>query len=401
MLESVREYGRELLRAAGELEATAQAHLEHYADLAVESRDQLTGREQESTLDRLRRDHDNVRAALAWATQRGQVDAGLRLAGAIWLFWDYAGYRREGLDWLERLLAAGGSTQPAVQAQALHAAGRLAEEVGAYDASIARHQESLGIYRELGNPRGVAAALRGIALAVGNQGDHGRAIQLIDEAVSVLRELDDPAQLASALMNLGVSITLHGDPRGSMPLFEEALALRRGVGDALGTALCLINLAERAGAEGDLERAQACLDEAVVIARRLQSPYHVAAALVSLGELARMRGDVREAATGYREALRLFADIGERSGAGVCVRLLAWVAWTEGRLVPAARLYGAAGALCPTETAPDNTERERALHERASAGLRDRLGEEAFATAREAGAFFSMEEAVAEAARED
>jgi non-specific serine/threonine protein kinase len=224
---------------------------------------------------------------------------------------------------------------------------------------------------------------------------------LIEEAVSLLRELGDPALLASALMNLGVSASLHGQPHRSRALYEEALALRRRVGDALGTALCLINLGEHAAAEGDLERAQVCLDEAAVIATRLRSPYHQAAAHVNLGELARMRGDVAEAGTRYREGLRLFATIGYRSGVGVCVRLLAWVAWAEGQPVPAARLYGAADSLCPTAIAPDNTERERALHEQARDALIESLGEVGFATAREAGSSLSLEEAAEEADRED
>src|SRR5215472_13477289 len=211
LLESVREYARELLVSAGELEPTARAHLEHYAELAARSRGQLRRREQESWLERLRREHDNVRAALSWAEERGRAEVGLRLAGAMWLFWDYGGHRQEGLGWIERLLGAAGSAPPAVRAQALHAAGRLAEG-GSYELAIARHEESLAIYRALGDVQGVAEALRGIALAVGNQGDHGRAVRLLEEAVSILRGVQDPALLASALMNLGVASSHSGDP---------------------------------------------------------------------------------------------------------------------------------------------------------------------------------------------
>jgi predicted ATPase/DNA-binding XRE family transcriptional regulator len=395
MLESVREYGRELLAAEGELGTTALAHLEHYAAQAERSRDQLRGKGQEAWLERLRRDHGNVRAALGWAEGHGHAEAGLRLAGAMWLFWDYGGHRQEGLDWIRRLLAAAGSAHPATRARALHAAGRLAEG-GSGESSVSLLEESLRIYRELGDLRGAAEALRGIALAAGREGDHGRAIQLLEEAVSVLRELDDPALLAPALMNLGVEVSHHGDPQRATALYEEALALRRRAGDLLGAALCLVNLGGRARAAGDLERAQEHLGEAEVVARRLGSPYHLAAALANLGDLARTRGDAAGAAARYRESLRLFAGLGELPGAGVCLRGLGWAARDDGRLAEAARLYGAADALCPVAIAPDSG--ERAAHEQLCAALAARLGTEAYAAAHRAGRRLSLEQAVEEAA---
>jgi tetratricopeptide (TPR) repeat protein len=395
LLESVREYGRELLEAEGELETTALAHLEHYAALAERSRDQLRGKGQEAWLEWLRRELGNVRAALGWAKGHGHAETGLRLAGALWLFWDYGGHRREGLEWIRSLLAAAGSAHPATRARALHAAGRLAEG-GSCESSIPWLEESLQIYRELGDLRGAAEALRGIALAAGSRGDHARAILLLEEAASTLRALDDRAPLASALMNLGVEVSHHGDPLRATALYEEALELRRGAGDVLGAALCLVNLGGRARAAGELERARAHLGEAEELARRLGSPYHLAAALANLGDLARTRGDAAEAGARYGESLRLFAGVGERSGAGVCLRGLGWAAGDDGRPAEAARLYGAADALCPVAIAPDNG--ERAAHEQVRAALAARLGPEAYGAAHRAGMDLSLEEAVAEAA---
>jgi predicted ATPase len=389
LLESVREYGRELLEAEGELDATALAHLQHYAALAERGRDELRGRGQEALLERLRQELGNVRAALAWAAARGHAETGLRLAGAMWLFWDYGGHRQEGLEWITCLLAAG-TASPATRARALLAAGRLAEG-GSPKPSIAWLEESLALYRDLGDRRGAAEALRGIALAAGGRGDHDRAIALLEEAASTLRDVADPALVASALMNLGVEVSHHGDPLRATALYEEALALRRSAGDLLGAALCLVNLGGRARAAGDLVRARAHLGEAEEVARRLGSPYHLAAALANLGDLARTRGDGAEAEARYRESLCLFAGAGERSGAGVCLRGLGWAAWDRGRLTEAARFYGAADALCPVAVAPDHG--ERAAHERVRAALAARLGAEAYAAAHRAGTSLSLEEA--------
>jgi predicted ATPase/DNA-binding XRE family transcriptional regulator len=82
MLENVRAYGRELLRAAGEVDATAWAHLAHYAELAAAARDGIEGPARASWFDRLAREHDNLGAALGWAAQHGQACSGPRAAVA-------------------------------------------------------------------------------------------------------------------------------------------------------------------------------------------------------------------------------------------------------------------------------------------------------------------------------
>src|SRR5262249_33563930 len=139
LLESVREFGRELLEEAGEAESTELAYLEAYAELAEQAGD--------SDHERLRRELDNVRAALGWAVERGWTAAGLRLAGALRSFWGDGGHRQEGLAWLERLLSAGGEVDPAVRARALKTAGFMAAQVGASAVAAARHRQSAAIFR--------------------------------------------------------------------------------------------------------------------------------------------------------------------------------------------------------------------------------------------------------------
>jgi len=392
MLETVREYGRELLAAAGELEATAQAHLDHYVRLTGSALGETGRRAQAAWLERLRREHDNVRAALAWAVEAGRAEAGLHLAGGLRLFWYHGGHRHEGLSVLERLLAVPGPVRPAVRAAGLRVAGSLAAQVGSYELAIARLQESLAIFRELDDKTGVADSLRLMAEAVSRRGDQHEAIRLVEEAVSLLRGANDRPLLATALMNLGVYVSGH-DPGRATVLYEETLAITRSVGDALGTAICLINLAERARANGDLERSEARLREAADVARRLHSWSCLAAALVGLGDLDRTRGGTEAAGARYREGLALSGRMGEPRGIAVCLRRLAWLAWSEGRLERAARLYGASDALCPGASAVDS---EAVMHEENRAAVRQRLGGDLFNAAYEAGGRLSAREAAAE-----
>ena len=395
MLESVREYAYELLAAAGELEATAQAHLDYYVDLAGRARGEIKGPRQAAWLERLRREHDNVRAALGWAAERGQAERGLRLAAALSSFWDFAGHRREGLSWLEGMLAAGGDVEPGVRAEALHVAASLAWRVGSGDLAVAHQRESLELFRELGNIRAVANALRGLGIALNRQGSYAESLTLFEEAVALLRELDDAELLPSALLNLGVGLTRFGDRRRATAMYEEALARYRDMGNALSTAHCLVNLANRAKADGSLALAQARYEEAAQIARTLDSPFHLGTALVGLGDMARIRDDPAAAGGHYREALRLFAGAGERQGVAVCLRFLACLAWIMDQPARAARLYGAGDGLWPDAAAADDEE-EAPLHMGAAAELREQLGPDRFTAGYQAGGRLSVEEAVAE-----
>jgi predicted ATPase/DNA-binding XRE family transcriptional regulator len=397
-LETVREFGRELLEEAAEHEQTARAHLDWYARLAAEARGALTGPEQEVWLERLTRELDNVRAALGWAAECGDSETGLRLAAALHDFWLDRGHVREALAILERLLRAGDRVDPAVAAGALRTAGSLAWRLGSYDLAVARFRESEAIYRELGDARGLADAVRGLGPALERLGDHEASLAMFEEAVSLLRGLDDPPQLAVALMHLGVAVMRDEHAERGGVLFEEALTLYRRLDNPLGTAMCLINLGNHTRHHGDLALARARIEEAAAIARRLDAPFHLAAALDGLGSVARAAGDVAAAAEHARGSLRAFTRVGEQQGVAVSLRSLAWVAWTGGEAERAARLYGAARAICPIEVAPDKD--ERATHDPAVAALREQLGAEAFAVAHEAGGRLSLEEAAAEGLRQ-
>jgi predicted ATPase/DNA-binding XRE family transcriptional regulator len=392
MLESVREYASELLVDAGESDATGLAHMEFYLDLATRARREIRGAAQASWLNRLRREHDNIRAALVWAVDHGHSEDGLRMAAGLRQFWDYGGQRQEGFEWLEQLLAAGGPLPPAVRADGLYAVGVLAAQLGFYELAAARHQDGLAIFKELDDSAGVADTLCGMAEALRHQGDNDQAMRLFEEAVSLLRRIEDRPRLATQLIYLGIHASNRGDLARGMVLYEEALAISRSIGDELLTALCLVNLADTALLSGRLDLAATYLSEAVTIARRLDAPFHLGAALANLGDLERTRGDTRAAAARYRESLRLFAGIGHLRGVAVSLRFLGWVAWTRGQAIRATELYGAANGLCPNSS---NVGTDMQIHEEACAAIRQHLGDRRFEVAYAAGGRLSLEEALA------
>jgi predicted ATPase len=162
MLETIREYALERLEASGEAEAVRRQHTDYYLALAEAAAPQLHGAEQRAWLDRLDAEHDNLRAALAWSqTVPSGAGVGLRLAGALSVFWFVHGHVSEGRKWLAVVLVREAGTL-AARAKALIGAGYLA---GFQEDNVAAHthfEESLALFRKVGDKAGIAAALRGL-----------------------------------------------------------------------------------------------------------------------------------------------------------------------------------------------------------------------------------------------
>src|SRR5215208_1361545 len=119
MLETIRSFAVERLEASGELAAVREAHARYFLGLAEATAPHLEGPEQATWLDQLDRDHANLRAALGWVQERGDAGTGLRLAGALGLFWFMRGDLAEGRSWLSTVLAMPAATEPAIRAKAL------------------------------------------------------------------------------------------------------------------------------------------------------------------------------------------------------------------------------------------------------------------------------------------
>jgi hypothetical protein len=166
MLETLRQYAQERLRAYGVAQSTARRHAEFYLALAEQAEPEVTGAQPAVWLERLEREHDNIRAVLRWALEDGDADLGLRMAAALGPFWWVHGHLREGRRWLEGLLAtrSSGAAPAASRAKALTFAGTLARDQGDYGRAAALFEEGLALSRDLRDNRGSALSLRALGL---------------------------------------------------------------------------------------------------------------------------------------------------------------------------------------------------------------------------------------------
>jgi non-specific serine/threonine protein kinase len=393
LLETVREYGRERLEECQEAANVRDRHLEWCVALAEAAEPELTGPEQVRWLERLEVEHDNLRAALGWARERGKAELGLRLAGALWRFWDRHGHMSEGRGWLDGALAGGDGTT-AARAKALRGAGSLVMWQGEYKRAAALHEEALALRRELGDRRGIVSSLTDLGIVAFYQGEHNRAAALIEEALTFHRELGNRRGIADSLSNLGNLAYYQAEYGRAAALYEEALARYRDLGDRHGIATLLHNLGDVAQALGEYGRAGALVEEALALFRALGDQRAIAGSLGNLGRVVFRQGEYGRAAALQAEGLLLSRDLGARHLQTLGLEGLAWVAAARGQALRAAWLGGAAAELRGALGTPLPTA-ARADHDQAVLAMRAALGEQAFAAAWAEGRSLSLEEAIA------
>jgi predicted ATPase/DNA-binding CsgD family transcriptional regulator len=297
ILETLHEYGRERLERSGETEPLR-------ARLAEHAEPQLRGAQQLAWYERLDTDHDNFRAALAWAVEH-DAETALRIAGALWRFWFHRGYGAEGLRWLEQALALPGPVSAVARGKALNGAGNLADFAGDPPRSERLHRENLELQRQQATP--------------------------------------ELFLLTAALSNLGDRLRERGATAEARPLYVECLALRPKE-DQWGRGLNMSQLGHIAMEEGDLDEAAARYGDALRLLRRSGDRDRTAWCLGFLARLERTRGRYWRAATHMRRSLVTFRAFGDRIGMTQALEARCLIAMATGDLARAARLLGASTA---------------------------------------------------------
>jgi predicted ATPase/class 3 adenylate cyclase len=339
LLETVREYASEQVTPE-ERAVLERAHMGYYLALAEEGEPQLAGAEQGEWLERLEREHENLRAALDRSTAASEVETSLRLGAALVRFWEMRGHWQEGLERLTGILALPRADEDtAYRAKALINTGIMACNRGDLSMARALHEEGLALAREEGDRQQVARALNGIATVALHQGELRTARTLFEESLAIRRELGDKLGLSHALNNLGVVTWRLGDREAARAYHEESLQIKQELGDRAGVAISLNSLGLFAQWRGDYREARRLAEESLAIRRELGDRDGAAYSLFALGNIAEEQGDMETARELYAECLGIFRDVGHRDGVRGALQKLGDMAHAAGDDKRAEALY--------------------------------------------------------------
>ena len=354
MLESIREFGLEELVSATEFQSMRRRHAEYFLSLVEHAEPALITHAQIVWLNRLERDHDNLREVLRWSTsETGSREIGMRLAGVLYWFWWVRGYQAEGNQWLATLLSGtGDDVDPAVRAKACYAAGFLAFRCG----------------------------------------DQESAHRLTKESLFLSQQLRETGWIVKASILSGKIGLMQHEYAHARALWEEALMLNGESGDRLQRADALNCLGELARMDGDLNQAEALYDEARSIWKDAGHTEMVAIVHFNIAQVAMRRGDLHGAEAGFYESARLHKEAASQCVTNCSFIGLAELAIHEGDARRAARLFGAADALSEAHREAYDPP-DQAAFDSSRAMTRAALTEEEFAAAWSEGRLLTLEEA--------
>ena len=279
MLETIREFAQEQLTRTGESDAIPARHADYFLALAERAAPSFGTSDEGMWVELLARDHDNFRAALAYAANSPLQ---LRLACALWRFWSNRGHHNEGGRWLEAALMTRGDAPPGDVALGLRAAAVFARVQGDLDASERLTMESVAIARRAGDRKLEIDAVGNLANNALVRGDYPRAAELLAEVEALSRERGDEHAVVVTIGNRAYLAIQMADFELALTLANEALTLSRKTGDSTNAVAAGLNLALAARARGKQGAARDALVEAIETCRVLgHSPFLVDALITA------------------------------------------------------------------------------------------------------------------------
>jgi tetratricopeptide (TPR) repeat protein len=308
MLETIREYATQRLAESGEAEDLQRRHAEQFLALAEEAEPHLR-RDSIDWLDRLGKEHDNVRAALGRLETAGESELVLRLAGAVSRFWYLKSHLTEGQRGLEAAIRADQRPTPA-RAKALNAAAVMALNLGDIEMARLRAGEALSLHRSLEDAWGVAYSTMMVANALAEGDALADAQPVFEESIRLFRELGDDHYVLIASSNLAWVAGDLGDRDRERALLEDNLRLARDLGNERMEAGTLASLAMMVRDEGRLEEATAMLREAIRIEHRRGNLLELAIDLGRLASVVTLAGAAASAASLLASSESLTQQIG-------------------------------------------------------------------------------------------
>lgn len=263
LLETIRLYGLDKLAEAGEVNHLSRQHFVYFLRLAEEGASYIGGPAEEGWFTTLEQEHDNIRAALAWAIRAGRADEAARLALGVWKFWQARTMQREGIRWIEQILALEETNQlPAdLRPLLLNAFGVLAQRLHYFDRARACHAEALRLWVAADYHPGIAQAQLDIGWQHWDEVELAEAAQCATKCLAIAESLGDKRLIAGAMYLSALVGTHIGQLDEAIPALERCVLIWRELGDRDSIASTIAVLATAYQQRGDYERAKPLLAE--------------------------------------------------------------------------------------------------------------------------------------------
>ena len=406
-LETIRQYAMEKLLESGEAIEIRDRHLDYF----LQSMKQAPQREQRifgalpddtEWLDRMEREHGNLRAALEWSASENPEKA-LQLIYIVGNFWVARDYNIEARRWCQTVLEHG-NLLPDMEGERAKVYGILGwSSIGIGDHKTGRDAAEAGIAlaRNVNDVQTIGRLLGLVTLACIFLGDFPAAEQALVEAEAIARENGFVEQLATVLTTRAqLAFSGYRDISQAKSYLEEALSLAPTIQNEWATAMSLFGMGRVAGIMGDLATARTKFLESAGLARKLGNKRQMYSCYSELAHVLRENGEFDEPLSIYCDLLPKWRDLGHRAAVAHELECIAYILSKKDQPQRAATILGAADSL-RRMIGSTATPVELAEYERELSALRENIAEDDFRKAWEQGKSLTMEEGIALAAQRD
>jgi tetratricopeptide (TPR) repeat protein len=329
LLETVRQYAMDRLFEAAEADTFRRRHAEEFEEIMREAEAGLLGPDADAWADRCRSEVDNVRAALTWASEAGEPELALRIAGSFGRYWAYAGLVVEARDRLS-LITLHDHEDSVALSETLGWLAHFVQLGGATEEAAAHAGRALEVARRVGDPNALLRALMVKANSLNSQGKQEAALESYVEIAERARELGDD-YLQIALFNIAMNAPGRSRHDESRRAAEEMVKLAESSGQGVAMAMAHSVAAMSAFFRGELDEARkhAMIGERYLVAG---FPQPLAGIAMTRAYLAFLDGDLDEAETQGRRCLAASEQLGETDLMILGYRILAEIALQRGEI---------------------------------------------------------------------
>ena len=381
-LETIRQYSREKFFETDEVEAVRDRHLEFFVQFAELVDENLKSRDQILWQNRMSAEQDNLRAALEWGLSRNP-DSALRIAGAANLFWTAGGYSAEGFRWtqkameqIEKIPVPKGITieqRLLERARALRGLTRLYLSLGDNANAKRVAEESVALYRQSQDRRGLAFALVVLAYPLEFLGERVRAEAVLQESYSIACAEEDVYVICRSLNMLArVIVDLHHDLDLSQSYVQESYRLAREAGLRSQEAQASEILGLIATHRNAYDEARTHIKESIRGYQEIGAMFNVILEKSNLAHLERKVGNYTDALEYYRETIIAFRDIGQTGAVLHQLECFGFIALAQNQEERALQLFAAANALREQGGRPMTPDEQIYFNEQLK-GLREKM----------------------------
>lgn len=335
--ELIRHFAAEKLDAhPAEKEMTRERHTGYYTSFLHQREGALKAGQQRETLNEIRAEIENVRAAWRWAVEHTKlqaIDWGLE---SLYYFYWARNWFREGQEVLGRaervvMKASQGETETLLLARIWTRQAEFDAWLSQYEEAEARLQRSIQICRALQAQRELALALEMWGRIEYWQGKYASSRDHFRESLAIYRQVDDQVGVAQALNSLAnVLCDLEADYDQAQTLYEESLSIAREIGDQFGVAKALVNLGALMQELGAYEEAKRFYEESLALYRKIDYRHGISASLSYLGQATSLLGEHALAQDLLQESLALNRETGDQHAMAERLKQLGSVACRMG-----------------------------------------------------------------------